>query len=213
MHQDPNEDVTRLGGIPLDILQKYINEWFSAALDLFGSEDSSNAALYFAAGLKGRFREEEVWEDHRALEGNYVLEVPDASGQMRRVEIPLRRAMNQLLRDAFIADCERALGRWNRVLERAGITERLFLPSPRFNREVGVYAGYRFSPQGQLLSESEWQSRRDEFLPSERDRAYVQSLMTPVYEPGRFAPWIAPPARGINGKPLDFEYVRFHRQS
>jgi benzoyl-CoA 2,3-dioxygenase component B len=27
-------------------------------------------------------------------------------------------------------------------------------------------------------------------------------------EPGEFAPWIAPPARGINQKPTDFEYVK-----
>jgi benzoyl-CoA 2,3-dioxygenase component B len=213
MRQDPNEDVTNCGGIPLDIIQKYINEWFSAALDLFGSEDSSNAAMYFAAGLKGRFREEDLWEDHVALQGSYVLEVPEPSGQMRTVEIPMRRAMNQLLRDAFVADCERALARWNKVLEREGIAARLRLPSQRFNRGVGFYAGYRFSPTGELLDEAQWQARRDEFLPSEKDRAYVQSLMVPVYERGKFANWIAPPARGVNGKPLDFEYVRFHRRS
>ncbi len=31
-----------------------------------------------------------------------------------------------------------------------------------------------------------------------------------VVEPGKFANWIAPPRRGINQKPLDFEYVRFN---
>jgi benzoyl-CoA 2,3-dioxygenase component B len=33
----------------------------------------------------------------------------------------------------------------------------------------------------------------------------------PVTEPGRFASWIAPPARGINAQPVDFEYVRFNQ--
>jgi benzoyl-CoA 2,3-dioxygenase component B len=31
-----------------------------------------------------------------------------------------------------------------------------------------------------------------------------------VVEPGKFAGWIAPPVRGIKGKPIDFEYVRFN---
>jgi len=29
-------------------------------------------------------------------------------------------------------------------------------------------------------------------------------------EPGKFANWIAPPARGVNNQPLNFEYVRFN---
>jgi benzoyl-CoA 2,3-dioxygenase component B len=31
-----------------------------------------------------------------------------------------------------------------------------------------------------------------------------------VVELGKFANWIAPPARGVNGQPLNFEYVRFN---
>ena len=39
----------------------------------------------------------------------------------------------------------------------------------------------------------------------------MQSLMSGrVVEPGKFANWIAPPLRGINNKPLNFEYVRFN---
>ena len=29
-----------------------------------------------------------------------------------------------------------------------------------------------------------------------------------VVEPGKIASWIGPPTRGINGQPLDYEYVR-----
>jgi benzoyl-CoA 2,3-dioxygenase component B len=32
--------------------------------------------------------------------------------------------------------------------------------------------------------------------------------MQPERRPGHFAPWIAPPKAGIDGKPGDFEYVR-----
>ena len=53
-----------------------------------------------------------------------------------------------------------------------------------------------------------FEARRDEWLPNDADRAYVKSLMTCVLEPGKMANWIAAPARGINGQPLEFEYVR-----
>ena len=45
-----------LGGIDLPTIQKYLNLWYSLSLDLFGGEISSNAANFFAAGLKGRAR-------------------------------------------------------------------------------------------------------------------------------------------------------------
>jgi benzoyl-CoA 2,3-dioxygenase component B len=64
------------------------------------------------------------------------------------------------------------------------------------------------TPDGRVVSEAEWNARRSEWLPTREDEAYVASLMKPVVEPGKFANWIAPPARGINGKPIDFEYVR-----
>jgi benzoyl-CoA 2,3-dioxygenase component B len=65
-----------------------------------------------------------------------------------------------------------------------------------------------FSPAGEPISEAEWNARRDEWLPSEADKAYVKSLMKPVFEPGKMANWIAPPKQGIKGRPVDFEYVR-----
>jgi len=206
-------DIREQGGIPLDIIQKYINEWCSASLDLFGGEDSSNAANYFAASLKGRFQEsdDKKWPDHVALDGAYVIEAPTPDGRLAKQEIPLRRAMNLVLRDSYVADCERALERWNKTLADAGVDERLYLPSDRFNRLVGVYANMPFDPRGSLLSPEEYDRRRSDFLPTKADLAYVKSLMVPVYEPGAYANWIAPPRRGINGQPVDFEYVKFMR--
>jgi benzoyl-CoA 2,3-dioxygenase component B len=32
--------------------------------------------------------------------------------------------------------------------------------------------------------------------------------MKPVLEPGKMASWLAPPERGINNLPVDYEYVR-----
>ena len=51
-------------------------------------------------------------------------------------------------------------------------------------------------------------ANRHLWLPTEADEAFVASLMHGVSEPGKFAAWIAPPARGINGQPIDFDYVR-----
>jgi benzoyl-CoA 2,3-dioxygenase component B len=210
MKEAPEGDVTKVGGIPLDTLQKYINEWYSASIDLFGGEDSSNAATYFASSIKGRFKEmrDKEISDHVALDGAHNVDrVVD--GKVVTEEIPLRRAMNLVLRESYTADCERAVRGWNRTLEKAGVEFRLKLPSPRFNRDVGLYDGLRFDPDGNLMSEEQWNARFGEFLPSEADRTYVKSLMQQVTEPGKFANWIAPPSRGINDRPLDHKYVMF----
>ena len=202
-------DVAAQGGIPLGIIQRYINEWYSSSLDLFGSEDSSNAAAYFATGLKGRFKEsmDHRYPDHLAMEGVYEIDVPKAGGGLTHQEIPLRRAMNLVLRDSYIRDCERALERWNKTLAPIGAS--LYLPSQRFNRQMGLFSGLGFSPQGEVMSKEDFAAQRDMVLPSAADFAYVQSLMHPVYERGKMASWIAPPARGINGQAPDYEYVRF----
>src|SRR5215467_15593175 len=69
-------DARREGGLDLATLQKYVNFWYSISLDLFGGEISSNAAEYFACGLKGRVNEKK-YADHRALEGAYAMTVPE----------------------------------------------------------------------------------------------------------------------------------------
>ena len=206
MKTAPGGDVRRAGGVPLDVIQRYINLWFSLSEDLFGGEISSNAADFFAAGLKGRYKEAQ-YEDHRALDGNYAMDAVE-SGAVVKKDIPLRTAMNEVLRDNYVEDCQRAVDKWNRTLERAGVSERLRLPHRRFHRHQGIYAGLHFDIDGHLLDEAAWNAKQDAWLPSEADRAYVQSLMTPVHERGKIAAWVAPPSKGINGQAFDFEYVR-----
>jgi benzoyl-CoA 2,3-dioxygenase component B len=201
-------DVRKLGGIDLPTIQKYLNLWFTLSLDLFGGEISSNAASFFANGLKGRAHEEKEFDDHVALEGFHGIDVPKA-GKVVREDVPMRNAMNEILRDSYIADCQRGVDKWNRVLEAAGIEYRLKLPSRRFHRHIGLYADVCATPEGELISKDDFARRRDEWLPCDADEAYVKSLMTkPVFEAGKMANWLAPPARGIKGKPIEFEYVR-----
>jgi benzoyl-CoA 2,3-dioxygenase component B len=195
------------GLIDLPTVQRYINYWFSISLDLFGGEISSNAAQYFASGLKGRAHEER-YEDHVALTGSIDLQVLE-DGKLVQKSVPMRTAMNEVLRRSYVEDCQRGVDNWNKTLAEHGVHAELKLPSTRFNRQVGIYAGLPFAPDGRPLSAAEWQARSAEWLPSESDRAYLASIMArPVYEPGKMAHWIAAPKKGIKGKPIDFEYVR-----
>jgi benzoyl-CoA 2,3-dioxygenase component B len=207
MKEDPNEDARDRGGIDLPMLQKYLNLWYSVSLDLFGGEISSNAADAFAAGVKGRHKEATRYEDHTGLEGVYHMDQL-VGGRLDRVEVPLRNAMNEVLRDDYIEDCQRGVDRWNKRIREAGIDFELTLPSRRFHRHIGSFAEVECDPAGELLSPEAWAAGRDAWLPTEADDVYVEELMAPVTEPGKIARWIAPPRRGINGKPFEFEYVK-----
>jgi benzoyl-CoA 2,3-dioxygenase component B len=200
-------DVHQLGGIPLDIIQKHVNFWFSYSLDLFGGEISSNSADFFAAGLKGRYKEQELYDDHIAADQTFTMTVVE-DGKLGSREVALRNALNEVLRGEYIKDCEKGLARWNKTLAEGEISERIYLPNTRFHRHVGEYAGYRFDIEGNPISAEEFEQRKAQWLPTIKDREYVRSLMHPVVEPGKIANWIAPPAAGVKGKPFEFEYVR-----
>lgn len=199
------KDPKKEGAIPFDMLQRYINFWYSVSLDLFGSEVSTNGANYFAGGLKGRAKEER-YPDHVLLDGSAKLELLE-DGRLVQTEVAPRMAVNLEVRNAYAEDCESAVDKWNKVVADLGVEFRL--PSQRFHRGVGTYSGHFFDPAGKMLSETEFRHREGEFLPSDADQTYVQSLMAnPVTVPGKFANWIAAPARGINGQPVDYAYVR-----
>jgi benzoyl-CoA 2,3-dioxygenase component B len=207
MKKNKNEDARAEGGIDLGTLQKYLNFWFSVSLDLFGGEISTNAANFYTAGLKGRFEEGKKADDHVLREATYPVTQLDGDAIVTREE-PALTSLNERLRDDYIADCQRGVDRWNQLMRKHGIDFELRLPHRGFHRAIGAFAEARVSPDGRVLSQAEWDARHGEWLPTEADQAFVQSLMVPVVERGRFASWIAPPARGINGQPVDFEYVR-----
>jgi benzoyl-CoA 2,3-epoxidase subunit B len=207
MREHRTDDVRKFGGIDLPTLQKYLNFHCSVSLDLFGSEISTNAANFYTTGLKGRFEETKKGDDHVLTGATYPVTQLDGDRVVTREE-PALTSLNERLRDDYVADCQRGVDRWNRVIREHGIDFQLRLPHRGFNRAIGSFAEVRVSPEGRVISEAEWDARRHEWLPNDADRAYVQSLMRPVIEPGTFAGWIAPPPRGINGHPIDFEYVR-----
>ncbi|MBL8533159.1 MAG: benzoyl-CoA 2,3-epoxidase subunit BoxB [Betaproteobacteria bacterium] len=197
------------GAIDLPTLQRYLNFHFSVTIDLFGADQSSNAAIFYSAGLKGRFEEGKRDDDHVLTNGTYrILEVQ--AGGLGEKEVPMLNALNEVLRDDFIKDSMGGVQRWNKVMEKAGIAFRLSVPHKAFNRKIGTLSNVRISPDGRPVTQAEWDASQDLWLPSASDRAFVASLMGRVTEPGKFAGWIAPPALGINRQPVDFEYVRFN---
>ncbi|MFZ2068877.1 MAG: benzoyl-CoA 2,3-epoxidase subunit BoxB, partial [Xanthobacteraceae bacterium] len=206
---DPNnvEKIRALGVIDLPTMQRKLNLHYTLSLDLFGSEVSTNAANTFTAGLKGRFQETKIQDDHRLESATYpVLKLVD--GEIKRVDEPALTAVNMRLRDDYTADCQRGIDRWNKIIDKTGVVFKLELPHVGFHRHIGEFKDVQVSPHGKLLDAATWERDKGKWLPSKDDGDFIASLMKPVTEPGQFASWIAPPRVGIDNKPGDFEYVK-----
>ena len=210
MREHKSDDVRKFGGIDLATIQRYINFHCSVSLDLFGQEASTNAANYYTMGVKGRYLETRIEDDHVLTDATFDIDTAE-NGRIVRKTVPALSALNERLRNDYVEDCAKGLLRWNKVIADAGIGVELKLPHRAFNRRIGAFAELKVSPEGKVLSEAEWKANESKWLPTDEDRAFVTSLMGPaVIEPGKYANWIAPPQRGINNQPANFEYVRFN---
>ena len=205
MRQHDTTDVAPFGGINIDTLQRYLNLHYSASLDLFGAETSTNAANYFAAGLKGRYQEADRDDDH-VLHSSLVNVPGIVDGEIATRQLPALSALNTTLQHDYISDCQKGVDRWNRTL--AAVSGCLVLPHFGFHRSVGAFAGVPVTPDGRLVGRDEWDRRTTAWLPTDADKQHVRSLMQSVSEPGKMAGWISPPSAGIHQKPVDFDYVR-----
>ncbi len=201
------EKVRALGVVDLPTLQKKMNLHYSLSLDLFGSEVSTNAANFYNAGLKGRFHETKITDDHRLTSGTYPV-AKFIDGAIKLVDEPALTALNMRLRDNYTEDCAKGVERWNKIIEKAGVNFRLALPHTAFHRQIGEFKDVKANPKGDLLSDQQWEKERDDYLPSAADGAFIESLMKAEMRPSHFASWIAPPKVGIDNKPGDFEYVK-----
>jgi len=206
---DDPEKLRALGVIDLPTIQRYLNFHYSVTIDLFGADVSSNAATFYASGLKGRFQEEKQADDHVLKEATYPVLSIEGS-QLIETQAPMLNALNEKLRDDFIKDSVAGVGRWNKVMQKNGIPFELKVPHKAFHRNIGPLANIKVSPDGRIVSQNEWDANVGHWLPTAEDRAFVSSLMGAVKVPGKFASWIAPPPMGINKQPIDFEYVRFN---
>src|ERR1700749_1708394 len=182
---DPTDvnKVRALGVIDLPTIQKKLNLHYSLSLVLFGSEVSTNAANAFNAGIKGRYRETQIEDDHRLQSDTYpVLKL--VNGEIKRVDEPALTALNMRLRDDYTQDCVKGLLRWNKVISTAGYDYELTLPNVAFHRAIGEFRDVHATPDGLLIDDATWSKHRDDWLPSKADGDFIGSLMIPVTEAG-----------------------------
>lgn len=201
--------IRALGVIDLPTIQKKLNLHYTLSLDLFGQEVSTNAANAFNAGIKARYHEHRIDDDHKLTNDTYpVWDFED--GKVVQRDAPALTAINMRLRDDYTRDAAGGVGRWNKLIAKTGVQFEMTLPHESFNRKIGVFAGKTFDPDGKMLSAADYETGVTSWLPTKADGDFIQSLMTPVYEPGEYASWISPPKVGIDNKPGDFEYVKLH---
>jgi len=203
------DKIRDLGVIDLPLIQKKLHMHYTLSLDLFGQEVSTNAANAFNSGIKGRYLEQKIDDDHQLANDTYkVWDIVD--GKMIQHEVPALTAINMRLRDDYTRDAAGGVGRWNKIIKKLGIEFEMKLPHESFNRKIGVFADKLFDPDGNLRTGAEYDAGEPDWLPSHADGDFIQSLMKPVTEPGQYAGWIAAPKVGIDNKPGDFEYVKLH---
>ena len=198
-----------LGVIDLPTIQKKLNLHYSLSLDLFGNEVSTNAANAFNAGIKGRYMEHRLDDDHQLQRDTYDVKMV-SEDQIVTEQMPALNAINMRLRDDYVKDASGGLTRWNKIMKRKNVDFEFRLPHEGFNRNIGVFANVSVDPQGNIISPDSWEAQMVKWLPTKADGEFIQSLMKPCYDPGRYASWIAPPKVGINNQAGDFEYVKLH---
>lgn len=142
--------VIKAGKVPIEIIQKHVNKWFSVALDLFGVDNSSSAYWFYVWGLKGRYDEGTAQEpadrDHlnEAARVHYLSEVTQ-----------LIQALNKLIPEG---------------------QPKLTLPDTKFHRGIGDYAGKPYSTSGELLSEEAYAAHCEQTLPTAADKEKLAEL-------------------------------------
>ena len=203
---DSVDNIRNAGAVDLVTIQKYINFWFSSSLDLFGSEISTNAATAFANGLKGR-PDEFRYNDHSEKNTLFNIEAFE-NGKIINKKVPMRNAMNEITRQAYVDDCNIGIKRWNRLIKKYGYEEySLALPSTKFRRNIGVWANLSINPKGEFINQDIYNRKLANWLPSENDKKFINSLMIQELDPGKTASWITKPRRGINNQEIDYSYV------
>lgn len=203
------DKIRALGVIDLPTIQKKLNLHYTLSLDLFGREVSTNAANAYNAGIKGRFMEHRIDDDHQLNGATYAV-TRMVDDQIILEDVPALTAINMRLRDDYTKDAAGGVGRWNKAIAKTGIEFELTLPHEGFHRQIGAFAGATINPAGQVISATEYDELKSTWLPSRADGEFIESLMVPVSEPGQYAGWIAPPKVGIDNQPGDFEYVKLH---
>ena len=137
--------IVKQGVIPCELLQKYLNKWISTGLDLFGTDDSTSAQWAYVYGVKGRYdeRESDIEAD--------------------------REHLNEASRDLYFQELREEMRRISSA-RKEGEPE-LFIPSDKFNRGIGNYAGKNYTIRGEKFegTDKEYQDYLISVLPTDED--------------------------------------------
>ncbi len=142
--------VIKAGKVPIDILQKHLNKWFSVALDLFGVDNSSSASWFYVWGLKGRY-------DEGASSGKFD-----------------REKLNEMARNQYMGEVAQLIEALNKLVPEG--QPKIKLPDPRFHRSIGEYAGKTYSNTGELLSPEAYAKHLEQTIPTAADKAKLSEI-------------------------------------
>ena len=137
--------VVKQGVIPCSLIQKYVNKWVSTGLDLFGTDDSSSAQWAYVYGIKGRYDEREAGTEAD------------------------REHLNEASRDLYFQELREEMRRISKARKEG--EPDLYIPSDKFKRGIGKYAGKNYTVEGESFdgSEEEYQAYLDSVLPTDED--------------------------------------------
>ena len=120
--------------IDLPTIQKKLNLHYTLSLDLFGSEVSTNAANAFNSGIKGRYQETKIDDDHQLQNDTYAAS-RFTDGKIELADVPALTAINMRLRDDYTKDASGGVKRWNHIIAKQNIEFDLLIPHSGFNRK------------------------------------------------------------------------------
>jgi benzoyl-CoA 2,3-dioxygenase component B len=142
--------VLKAGKVPVELIQKHINKWFSVALDLFGVDASSSAYWFYVWGLKGRYDE-------------------------GKTGVPADRdRLNELARQHYEKEVIGLMEALNKLIPEN--QSKLKLPDLKFHRSIGEFAGKTYSIHGELLSSEAYAKHLEHVLPNEADKAALAQI-------------------------------------
>ncbi len=147
--------IIKAGVIPLDMLQRYFNKWVSTAHDLFGTDTSTSAEWAYVWGIKGR------WDERIKLE----------SGQ----EV-VKEHLNEESRGHYHDEIVSEVDKMNSLMPEGAAP--LYVAHENFNRDIGPFAGGRYTVEGEAFSGSDedWEAYCSEFLPTAQDEEDLKEL-------------------------------------
>ena len=114
-------------------------------MDLFGTDDSSSAQWAYVYGIKGRYDEREAGEPAD------------------------REHLNEASRELYFQELREEMRRISKS-RKEGEPE-LFIPSDKFKRGIGKYAGENYTVHGEPFegSEEDWEEYLKTVLPTDED--------------------------------------------